>query len=74
MRPWVLIIQDINYLLLHEFSIHVFLDISGNYLIDFDEAIISRDNSKNETKIDDEGETDKYIALNLSGKTDMAKE
>jgi len=46
-------------------------DISGNYLIDFDEAIISRDNSKNETKIDDEGETDKYIALNLSGYSEL---
>ena len=68
------LIHDIYYLFLHKFSIHAFLDISGNYLIDFDEAIISRDNLKNETKIDDEGETDKYIALNLSGKTEMAKE
>ena len=59
---------------IHKFLIHTFLDISGNYLIDFDEAIISRDNTKNETKVDDEGENDKYIALTLSGKTEMAEE
>ena len=59
---------------IHKYSIHALLDISGNYLIDFDEAIISRDNTKNETKIDDDGENDKYIALTLAGKKDRAEE